>query len=285
MGRGNARWGDDQLVGAAKFFCLTGLSHSEGDGLNLACLYLMVGLGGDSSLKRWGFLALVLVGTFLVSLLVLQARRHQQVSAAFRTHIVINVLQRKLYLFVGDKLFSSYPVAIGQPQTPSPRGEFIITQKAVWGDGFGTRWMRISTPWGIYGIHGTNRPWSVGTVASHGCFRMLNRDVEQLYAIVSVGTPVTITGISPYVKIRRALYPGNIGQDVVELQRLLRLAKVYSGPLEGIYNEGVELAVDRFQLMVHLPQTGIATMQTVALLQKLTDQAGLKPGYLARAGA
>jgi lipoprotein-anchoring transpeptidase ErfK/SrfK len=45
---------------------------------------------------------------------------------------------------------------------------------------------------GKYAIHGTNRPSSIGTFASHGCFRMHNRDVLDLFGRVSVGTPVTV---------------------------------------------------------------------------------------------
>jgi lipoprotein-anchoring transpeptidase ErfK/SrfK len=44
-----------------------------------------------------------------------------------------------------------------------------------------------------YAIHGTNRPGSVGGFVSHGCFRMHNRDVMDLYRRVSVGTPVIVT--------------------------------------------------------------------------------------------
>ncbi|MEO7369038.1 MAG: L,D-transpeptidase, partial [Gemmatimonadaceae bacterium] len=43
-----------------------------------------------------------------------------------------------------------------------------------------------------YGIHGTNEPASIGRAASHGCVRMLNEDVEKLYDMVPVGTPVYI---------------------------------------------------------------------------------------------
>jgi hypothetical protein len=43
-----------------------------------------------------------------------------------------------------------------------------------------------------YGIHGTNRPESVGHAVSHGCVRLLNKDIAKLYEIVSVGTPVYI---------------------------------------------------------------------------------------------
>lgn len=202
-----------------------------------------------------------------------------------RTKIVINVLERKLYLYRNNKLFQVYPVAVGTPSTPSPRGEFQITQKAVWGDGFGTRWMRISTPWGIYGIHGTDKPWSVGTVASHGCFRMYNRDVEQVYALVRVGTPVTVEGLTPYVRIRRPLKAGAIGQDVVELQRELRLAHVYRGPLSGVYGPDVTSAVTRFQQMVGLPPTGSASLDTTKKLAEYTHQSQEKPGYLSRASS
>jgi hypothetical protein len=43
-----------------------------------------------------------------------------------------------------------------------------------------------------YGIHGTNNPGSIGTSVSHGCIRMRNEDIETLFRIVDVGTPVYI---------------------------------------------------------------------------------------------
>ncbi len=43
-----------------------------------------------------------------------------------------------------------------------------------------------------YGIHGTNEPSSIGHAASHGCVRLRNEDVEKLYDMVAVGTPVYI---------------------------------------------------------------------------------------------
>jgi len=50
--------------------------------------------------------------------------------------------------------------------------------------------MGLSQP--HYGIHGTNNPASIGTAASNGCIRMYNEDVNELFNLVSVGTPVTI---------------------------------------------------------------------------------------------
>jgi len=43
-----------------------------------------------------------------------------------------------------------------------------------------------------YGIHGTDDPQSIGRSVSHGCVRMRNSDIEQLYPMVPVGTPVYI---------------------------------------------------------------------------------------------
>lgn len=43
-----------------------------------------------------------------------------------------------------------------------------------------------------YGIHGTNNPSSIGHSVSHGCVRLRNEDIEKLYDMVAVGTPVYI---------------------------------------------------------------------------------------------
>jgi len=43
-----------------------------------------------------------------------------------------------------------------------------------------------------YALHGTNQPASIGRSVSHGCVRLRNEDIAQLYAMVTVGTPVFI---------------------------------------------------------------------------------------------
>ncbi len=45
---------------------------------------------------------------------------------------------------------------------------------------------------GEYAIHGTNRPASIGGFVSHGCIRMYNSDIRELYRLVSIGTPVIV---------------------------------------------------------------------------------------------
>ena len=43
-----------------------------------------------------------------------------------------------------------------------------------------------------YALHGTNRPETIGQAVSHGCVRLRNEDIEKLYGMVAVGTPVYI---------------------------------------------------------------------------------------------
>jgi hypothetical protein len=45
-----------------------------------------------------------------------------------------------------------------------------------------------------YGIHGTNLPRSIGKAASHGCIRMAQADLEELYTLVSIGDTVELIG-------------------------------------------------------------------------------------------
>ena len=97
-----------------------------------------------------------------------------------------------------DQVFKVYPCAVGKSSTKSPVGEWRIIQKGTnWGGGFGTRWLGLNVPWGIYGIHGTNNPRSIGTAASAGCVRMQNRDVEEIYPWISVGTGFLLSGPFP----------------------------------------------------------------------------------------
>ena len=46
----------------------------------------------------------------------------------------------------------------------------------------------------MFRIHGTNQPWSIGLNLSSGCFRMMNKDVEDLYSRVAIGTKVIVIG-------------------------------------------------------------------------------------------
>jgi len=119
--------------------------------------------------------------------------------------ITINIPQRTLYLFYQGKLRKTYPVAVGKSTSPTPVGRMKIVNKVVdptWypkgkdpvpqgpDNPLGRRWLGLSIPG--YGIHGNNNPASIGTAISLGCIRMHNKDVEELFQLVSVGTLVDI---------------------------------------------------------------------------------------------
>ena len=108
--------------------------------------------------------------------------------------LLVNTALKKLQFYKRAKLVNSYPIAVGKPDTPTPTGEFKIVTKIVNpGSGLGTRWLGLSVPYGHYGIHGTNIPSSIGKSISNGCIRMYNSDVEELFSLVSLKTPVLIT--------------------------------------------------------------------------------------------
>lgn len=107
--------------------------------------------------------------------------------------ITINVSNHSLTLFKDNKVFKTYRVAVGKPSTPTPKGTFKIINKAVNPGGpFGARWMGLNAPNGDYGIHGTNNPSSIGKNVSNGCVRMYNKDVIEVFKLVSIGTVVKI---------------------------------------------------------------------------------------------
>ena len=53
----------------------------------------------------------------------------------------------------------------------------------------GTRRLKLGDG---YGLHGTNQPETIGRAVSHGCVRLRNEDIEKLFDMVPVGTPVFI---------------------------------------------------------------------------------------------
>jgi hypothetical protein len=105
--------------------------------------------------------------------------------------IQVDLTTRQLRLLNNGNLVGIYPVAIGKPSTPTPVGQFQILNKAVNPGGpFGTRWMGFTNQG--HGIHGNNNPSSIGQAVSNGCVRMYNRDVESIFPLINVGTPVEI---------------------------------------------------------------------------------------------
>ncbi|HJT90233.1 MAG TPA: L,D-transpeptidase [Bryobacteraceae bacterium] len=120
--------------------------------------------------------------------------------------IVVSIPDRKLAVLEGGRVLKVFSTAVGAERTPSPTGEFRIVRRvsdpAWYGNGqvvppgknnpVGTRWLGLNLKG--YGIHGTNRPASIGHSASHGCIRLRNRDIEELFEMVAVGDVVELDG-------------------------------------------------------------------------------------------
>jgi lipoprotein-anchoring transpeptidase ErfK/SrfK len=120
--------------------------------------------------------------------------------------VLVSIPDRKLAVMENGNVLATFPVAVGAAWTPSPTGEFQIVSRVAnpWyyhhgnvvpsgkDNPVGTRWLGLSRP--RYGIHGTNAPRSIGHAASHGCIRLRNRDMEQLFTMLQVGDSVEIRG-------------------------------------------------------------------------------------------
>jgi hypothetical protein len=173
--------------------------------------------------------------------------------------IYINLWDRSLTLFQDGQAVKSYPVAPGSPDFPTPVGDFrIIEKSANWGSGFGSRWLGLNVSFGVYGIHGTNKPHLMGQYVSHGCIRMRNQDIEKIYPLIDKGTPVRIDGpiLGREGLEYRILVRGSRGSLVQMVQNRLKAGGYYHGPVNGVFDHLTELAVKAYQRENRLPLTG-----------------------------
>jgi hypothetical protein len=215
-------------------------------GLNPAAVGITPGLS-PSTESVSGLRIQNLLQFFTVRRLPASAQEQEKCPAT----IIIDVHRRQLLLFNDTRLHGSYPVCVGKSKTPTPVGNWQISRKALnWGDGFGTRWIGLNIPWGIYGIHGTNKPGSIGRYESGGCIRMFNWDVETVYPLVRPGTPVIIVGD---VLRGRTIRQGDNGSDVLEVQRILNRLGFYEGPVDGRFQAKTIAAVREFRKAHGLP--------------------------------
>src|SRR5262249_1987636 len=149
------------------------------------------------------------------------------VPAASSDGIVINLGDRTLYWLRDDKVVGGFPVAVGRISWETPPGNYTIVGRRrdpVWhvppsiqkemkergeevktvvpagpDNPLGSFWLQLSVPG--YGIHGTNKPTSVGKFTTHGCIRLRGDDIEHLYNEVPTGTTVDI--VDEPVKVAR----------------------------------------------------------------------------------
>ena len=135
-------------------------------------------------------------------------------AAAIQRQIVLELGRRKISLKENGTVVGSWPVAIGDPSTPTPVGTFTVQNKVVNPQYQSTRSGKINATVGPqgplgdrwigfkqsgpnqYGIHGTPTAWAWTVTSraavSNGCVRMLTPHVRELFEKVEVGTPVIV---------------------------------------------------------------------------------------------
>lgn len=125
--------------------------------------------------------------------------RVRRSSWPWPTCIIVDKSEYRLYWVRDGVLVRTYPVAIGKSGTPTPERTWRVGEKLYesMGGVFGPRRLRLYSQTGPssfsytgYGIHGTNQEWVIGTMASHGCIRMYNRDILDLWPQVPLHTMV-----------------------------------------------------------------------------------------------
>ena len=123
--------------------------------------------------------------------------------------IVVKTGERQLYFVLDKSRALRFPVGVGKPgkawtgkarvegkfvrpawQAPDDLGGGPVIPGGAPNNPMGEAALTLRG--GEYAIHGTNRPQSIGSFVSHGCIRMHNRDIRELYALVQVGTPVVV---------------------------------------------------------------------------------------------
>jgi lipoprotein-anchoring transpeptidase ErfK/SrfK len=123
--------------------------------------------------------------------------------------LIVNKGTNKLAFIKDNAVQEVVPAGTGRSQKLTPEGLFTVKVKAVnpyfrkknipGGDPrnpLGSRWIgfdAMNTDGRIYGVHGTNQPWTVGKYISNGCVRLKNADVERLYNKVPTGTKILVT--------------------------------------------------------------------------------------------
>jgi len=135
--------------------------------------------------------------------------------------IVVNIPEMRLYYFYtlridnrAIRLVKTFSIGIGEEAWQTPVGRYKVIKKekdptwyipdSIWREG---RYPRRVVPPGPdnplgkyrlvlslpgYGIHGTDWPWAVGRLYTHGCIRLYPEDIEKLFRMVSLGTPVEL---------------------------------------------------------------------------------------------
>ncbi|MDG2990869.1 L,D-transpeptidase [Candidatus Synechococcus calcipolaris G9] len=124
--------------------------------------------------------------------------------------LVLRLSDRRVYLYEGEQVLASYPVAIGRAGWETPQGSFQVSHKVVdpiWQNPFNGNVVQpgpnnplgdrliVFAPMGnkgFVGFHGTTNESLIGQAVSHGCVRMKNNDIRALFEKVEVGMAVIV---------------------------------------------------------------------------------------------
>jgi len=130
--------------------------------------------------------------------------RSSEVSiSALSYSLRVSTAGHTVTLLKDDEVVQTFPAAVGTGDTPTPFGEFYLTELlAPTNSGYGPFAYGISAfsevlnefgggP-GQIGMHGTDDEGSIGQSASHGCIRLSNEDITTLAGLLPLGTPITI---------------------------------------------------------------------------------------------
>jgi len=223
--------------------------------------------------------------------------------------IVINIPEMRLYYYRAAakgaaRTVITFPVGLGREEWKTPIGKFTVGEKTVnpaWvipqsirkeriadrgysetmipgGDPtnpLGKYRMRLSLD--LFGIHGTNIPWGVGMLVSHGCVRLYPEDIEKLFPMVPKGT----TGAFVYQPIKVGMTDGRVFVEV---------HKDLYGMKPGMYREtramleqhGFMSLVDEDKLRVAvLAQSGIPVDVTLGAVPR-GERPPVAPGLTER---
>ena len=185
--------------------------------------------------------------------------------------IVLNIPEMRLFFYRRDRknlLVDTYPVGLGRVDRRTPRGRATVITKTVnprWNIPESIRQEHIrergdprksiaggdpDNPLGKYrlglsirpySIHGTNTPWGTGSAVSHGCARLYPEDIERLFPLVAVGTPVEFV----YQAVKVGMRDGRVYVEAhPDLYRLDAQRSAYDATLTRLKQRGLDGRVD-----------------------------------------
>ena len=162
--------------------------------------------------------------------------KSESVTTSASLRLVVDLSSRQLSVVENGDVVQTYPVAIGKPSYPTPRGSFSI-RRIIWNP----RWVPPDSEWASkkkatppgdpdnpmgkvkiffsepdYYIHGTKLVDSLGEAESHGCLRMRNSDVIALARRVMAagGTPVSQSWVRRILNRVRSTREVRLGNPV-----------------------------------------------------------------------